>query len=115
MFNVMKAQKYQLLRSKSTYIILFLSLMFLAFATIMEIDSQGEEVSASTMYAAMAESYTLFIPMLVMAYTVSVCGSDLNDKTINYEMLTGTDRKHIYFGRVVMSIIVLLARTLSLK
>lgn len=106
MFNVMKAQKYQLLRSKSTYIILFLCLLFLVIGTIMEIGSQGDNASASTMYTAMAESYTLFIPMLVMAYTATVCGSDLNDKTINHEMLTGTDRKHIYFGRVFMSLIV---------
>ena len=106
MYNVIKAQIYQLKRSKSTYLIIFIALIFLVMGIVLELGSQGDDASASSMLMAMAESYVLFIPMITMAYTASICGGDLNDKTINYELLTGTDRRCVFFGRVLVSLTV---------
>lgn len=108
MFNVMKAQIYQLKRENSTYYI-FISgiVIILLFTCIMYASgdiSSTELTHGSCWIYNISDTATLLIPFLVMMFTSQVCASDMDDKTLNYEMLTGTSRVKIFVGRSVVSI-----------
>lgn len=107
MFNVMKAQKYQLLRSNLTYCTFLAGLGISAFICMMSMPSSGgfKELTGSMWTVYMSDSYSMLIPMISLIFVIMICGADLSDKTINYEVLTGTKRSDVYFGRVIMSLI----------
>lgn len=105
MFNVMKAQRYQLLRSNLTYCIFLFALGISAFICLISLPASipFEQMTGSLWFVCMHGSYPMFLPMLTILFVIMICGSDLGDKTINYEVLTGTKRSGVYFGRVIMS------------
>ena len=107
MYNVMKAQKYQLLRSNSTYIILAIIFLGVGLCIFTELsDASSAELNASSVMIMMSEMLMIFLPMLTMLYTPNICAGDLKDKTLNYELLTGTKRRDCFFGRFFVAVIV---------
>ena len=111
MYNVMKAQTYQLFRSKSTYIILFLLILLLAVSIYMNIaDLPRDEIAGgSYMVYTLGDLYVMAVPLLTMAFTAMILGGDMKDKTINYEVLTGTRRIEVFTGRLLVALLVNLA------
>lgn len=104
MFNVMKAQTFQLLRSNSTYyVFLFGLFMSGATAAIMIADGVDVEMKGSTWLIIMSGVFEMLLPMIAIVFSVIVCNSDMGDKTINYEILTGKRRSDIFFGRAIVS------------
>lgn len=100
MINVMKAQKYQVLRSISTYAVLFVALIFVGVVAFSELyDYDADKLTGSLFVYYIGEINMIFIPMLILVYTAIICGSDLSDKTINYELLSGIKRSDVFFGR----------------
>ncbi|MBO4867376.1 MAG: hypothetical protein J5582_12595 [Ruminococcus sp.] len=110
MINVIKAQKYQVLRSTSTYVIFILSVMFMATILFSEIsDEEISKVTGSLFASYIGEINSVVIPVIIMIYTAMICGGDLSDKTVNYEMLSGIKRRDVFFGRffVVLTVNIL--------
>lgn len=107
MFNVMKAQKYQLLRSNSTYYIFLAGLAMSAFGCMLSMADSGtsDQVKGSTWLLLVCGLLPILLTMLALAFVTVICSGDMEDKTINYEVLTGTRRSDVYFGRTLMSII----------
>lgn len=107
MINVIKAQKYQVLRSFSTYALLLCSLIFIAIILFAEISGeQVEKITGSMFFSYIGEINSMILPMLILIYTAVIFGSDLSDKTVNYELLSGIRRSNVFFGRffVVMAV-----------
>lgn len=106
MFNVMKAQKYQLLQSNGTYYTFLAGfLLYAASCAIMMTDSgSGAMLEGGSWLFFVKEPLTMFIPALTLVFTSMICGGDMDDKTINYEVMTGTRRIEVYLGRAFMSI-----------
>ena len=100
MINVMKAQKYQVLRSISTYVILLCSLLFIAAILFAEISGeQSEKITGSMFVSYIGEINMTILPILILVYTAVIFGNDLTDKTVNYELLCGIRRSNVFFGR----------------
>ena len=105
MFNVIKAQIYQLSRSISTYIILIVSAAILVLFFAAE-GFGSEQLNGSCFAVNSAELYSECLPMFAMLYTAIICAGDMKDKTMNYEMLSGTKRIYVYCGRIIVSLLV---------
>mgnify|MGYP002621357553 CR=1 FL=1 len=100
MWNIIKALNYQITRDNMTiYTCIFLiPLPFLSFI----LNPNGIKDLTGSIYMAnsMAEN---FLPALIAALllTTRICGWDMNDKTINYELLYGHRRNEVFFGRIL--------------
>lgn len=105
MFNVMKAQKYQLLQSNGTYYTFLAGfLLYAASCAIMMADSgSGAQLEGGSWLIFVNEPLIMFTPALTLVFTSMICGGDMDDKTINYEVMTGTRRIEVYLGRAFMS------------
>lgn len=96
----MKAQNYQARQSKATLYAIFITIfiMCLPFA-----DVSGMEDMSGSMFALLSSEFISMGLMIFAAIIVpSICGCDMNDKTINYELLSGHSRSQTYFGRVIV-------------
>ena len=105
MYNIIKAQMYQLIRENATYYTFLGGLGALLFLYISLSDSNIEiaEVTGSELLVQGTSSMVLMF--VAMLFTVRICGGDMGDKTINHEMLTGISRAKIYGGRIIVSVI----------
>ena len=105
MYNIMKAQKYQLIRDNVTYYIMLAGVIIVWIVAIM-ITEEGMPLDhlkgCGTITDAGLNFYSVF---LVLIFTARICGDDIKDKTINYEILSGGKKSAIYFGRLFTSII----------
>lgn len=106
MFNVMKAQMYQLLRNNGTYYTFLAGLGVSLFQCFVLADgSYSGQLEGSVWLFVIGSGMPVILPMLSLAFVAMICGGDMGDKTINYEMLTGTRRSHVFMGRAVVSLI----------
>lgn len=103
MWNVMRAQLFQLKREKLVLIV-FLIILFMQFTALMgEVDSGS---IAGGDYVAVAGTYISLLPMVFVTVLVgTICGMDFMDKTTNYELMAGHTRRDVYAGRAVLSIV----------
>ncbi|MBQ8967788.1 ABC transporter permease subunit [Ruminococcus sp.] len=105
MYNVIKAQCYQLLHSLSTYVVAVLGILFMIL--MCAIDDFDSNSMCGGYFAMMTnEAVSSALSMIVMVYTAFICAGDMKDKTINYEVLTGTGRSAVYFGRIITAVVV---------
>ena len=105
MGNLIKAQMYQLKKSKGI-IILFFGLMFVLQCTAI-LGEWGNDTSLTgSEYVAEDGSYMSMIALLFsLLFLGYVCGSDFIDKTNNYEVMAGHRRYEIYFSRAVVGLL----------
>ena len=95
---------YQTVRDNGTYytfiggIIAFVMMFF----SIAEEGIKLNELTGSEYMSNMSGSLTTLL--LALVFTVRICGSDMTDKTINNEMLTGIKRNKVYAGRIIVSL-----------
>ncbi|MBR1383886.1 MAG: hypothetical protein IJ555_08790 [Ruminococcus sp.] len=105
MYNIIKAQTYQMVRQNRTYYIIlggvgfmFLQLLFMAA------DGGVTEMSGSYFAFSAGGALPIFPCFVCLLMTVGICGGDLGDRTMNYEILSGSKRTEVFFGRVVLSV-----------
>ena len=55
---------------------------------------------------SISDVISIMFMLIPMIFTPMICAGDIKDKTLNYEILTGTKRIKIYLGRVLMAVIV---------
>ena len=103
MWNTLKATLWQAKRISFLYIgfgyILFSQLMMI-------LPDYSDLMTGSDLAGMTAESLNIFLPILIGWNTALICGSDLGDKTANYELLFGKKRSEVYFGRFLAALLI---------
>lgn len=107
MRNIIKALNYQTRKDIYTIVGMMIGILILFFSLFVDgpgIDhASGGEV-AIRIYNILAGEGAIVFPLLVVLFVTRICGWDANDKTINYEILSGHVRKEVIFARVITSI-----------
>ena len=105
--NLIKAQQYRTLRDNATYITIALGMVFYALFSLITIADSGQSGStldAGHMFVMSAASFPIVLYMVLMALTSLICGSDMLDRTINYEPLDGARRSSVFFSRFILAL-----------
>lgn len=104
MKDLIKAQLYQILRSKPFYYIIFGIMAFQGLDIIGSINGDG--ITSISMYIVQYCG-TVFTTSAIAACLVAVyiVGGDINDKTANYEILSGHTRREIFIAKAVLGVI----------
>ena len=102
MWNIVRSQNYQTIRDN------FIIIVFIVFTALMLlmlfVDGAASMTGAEYFNGVMGENEIIIVTMNVFVVT-RIIAQDYNDKTINYEMLTGHSRKEVYWARVITSLI----------
>ena len=104
MWNLIKAQNYQI---KGDNIILYALIYMLFMPTGLTLVNAGFQIDRFSGGMLMAQMGAMFATELVMVLIIMVtriCGWDMNDKSINYEIMAGHSRGKIYFARGIVSL-----------
>ncbi|MDE6025918.1 MAG: hypothetical protein K2G45_10745 [Lachnospiraceae bacterium] len=105
MKDLIKAQLYQLRKSR-LIIIVFIAVLLLQFTNLIgEISYSGNGLYASTYIAGMSQDMIFFSLFFPIVFTGLVCGGDFLDRTANYELMSGHTRRQIYFCRAIISLV----------
>lgn len=106
MRNLMKAQLYQLKKSKRVIIIFFALLFFMQICPIISEWGVNQSLSGSEYIAS--EGNGAYMAMIALVFSLLfagyVCGMDFIDRTANYEVMAGYRRYQIYFSKAVISL-----------
>ena len=101
MWNVARAQMYQLKKDFMAWGCSFLALLC---TFIINLDSFEGKMTGSEVTTLMTENMNIMAGMLAMMIIVAnVMGKDFMDKTLNYEVMSGHTRKEVFFGRVIVA------------
>ena len=105
MYNVIKSQNFQTLRDYPTYIIpsIFLARSILIYCGTLSYC--GLTPSGSLWLMNMLSDITFTVALFSIYYSWRICGWDLSDKTINNEIVSGTKRSAVYFGRFIPALL----------
>ncbi len=104
MWNLIKAQKYQIKRDNGIYYILLIGALFLvAFWGDFLAGSKFSEITGGAAARKNGEMCTIVTGILVALLTCRIVGWDFNDKTLNYELMAGHSRAKVYWSRVIVS------------
>ena len=113
MKNIMRAQIYQLRRSKAFWASFLIPIILLVTNITGELDYSG-----ATLGKFIAENAFLVYCLAMLSAIMMTClitGGDFTDKTANYEIMSGHSRGQFFAGRAVLSILLgLIGYTVSL-
>ena len=105
MINLIKAQQYRTRRDYTTYIIIFVGMVIYTFFMLVTISDSSEGASdASHYFFTSATSQAVVGNLLIMTLTTLISGSDMLDRTMNFELLDGSKRSRVYFSRFIVSL-----------
>lgn len=105
MRNIIKALNYQTRRDNATYIILFLAVGMMLTVLLTSISGPFEDLNGSIMSVSIGEAGFMAIASISVLFTARICGWDFNDKTVNYELLSGHNKTEVFFSRVIVSLV----------
>lgn len=101
MVNIMKAQGYQHRHDIFSVIVLIVGFVFSVGSVFLSMDGNFD----CSMYIVQnGETWTMIWLILVLLLCGRITGWDYNDKTINYELLSGHSRGEIFWARFCTSI-----------
>ena len=100
MWNVIRAQIYQLLRDKLAWGGFLISMVM---SVVLSIFYADEYTSGSEYVAGMGMMTCMMGMIAVLIIVASVTGVDFTDKTLNYEILSGHTRAQVFFGRWIVA------------
>lgn len=115
MKNLMKAQWFQLLKSKKILILTVLVTLFIQLVEVFSPLINGDPAMSFGVYLASygSSGYSLFTLSISAAAGVIIAiictGGDYKDKTINYEIMNGYTRLEIFAAKSIIATIVGLA------
>ena len=102
MQNIIKALNYQTVRDNVTYYSILAGIIFL-FLGASEINGFFS-ITGSEYFISMF-SYMLGFLAVFVGLATRICGWDYTDKTMNYEILIGHNRKEVYWSRIWVAFI----------
>ena len=111
MKGLIKAQIYQLLRTRVYYMVmLFFLAMGILFGSVEYMNGPDEleewqQLTASDFATRMQMIPTLSV-MGMAFFAAFMCADDFNDKTLDHELLSGRRRTQVYFSRAIISVTV---------
>ena len=106
MLDIMKAQLYQLRRSRLLYVV-FVCVFIMQFTSLIgEMDFMDSVITAGKYVAENGNVVSLISLIFTLVITGEICGADFVDKTTNYELMGGHLRKEVYFGRAILSLVI---------
>lgn len=105
MANIIRAIWYQL--KKDSYMI-YSSLLAVVIGVFLLADGGISTDNGGIFYIDMKHLYAVMMAALPILWASRICGGDYNNKTINYEMLAGHTRAESYFGRLLLSVLLIL-------
>ncbi|MGN1089997.1 MAG: hypothetical protein ACI4Q6_06305 [Huintestinicola sp.] len=108
MWNIVKALNYQTRRDNVT---IYSILVGIAMSATVFIDIDLSEMNGGVFSIGFGEMIPISIMLLSVVLATRICAWDQSDKTINYEMLSGHERKSVFFSRVIVSLIWCMALT----
>lgn len=99
MFHVMKAQNYQIRHD------MFSVIAIVIFVGISIYQAVHDDITGSEQFAAMGEVVPLICLFICLVIGARIAAWDFNDKTINYELLSGHTRRDLYWGRFASALL----------
>ncbi len=115
MWNIIKAQNYQIKRDNLVVYVFLAGLVFPFLGMVMGADGLDfGSISGSEYMAGASSIFPIILMLLALVLSSRICGWDSTDKTINYEIMAGHSRKEVYFGRVCSALMWTLAGGLLL-
>lgn len=104
MWNLIKAQKYQIKRDNGMiYIYLLAAIYFVGFWADALTENKLSEITGSAAAMYNGKVCMVVTGILVALLTARIMGWDYNDKTLNYELLAGHSRAKVFWSRVLVS------------
>lgn len=100
----MKAQNYQIKRDNLIIYGFLVCLVLPIFGMLLD-GSGFDGMDGGLFTVSMFGFFPFLFPLLSLIIITRICGWDMNDKTINYELLSGHSRVQVYFGRVFCGIL----------
>lgn len=105
MWNIVKAQRYQVRRDKAVYVIGLFAFVLSGIFFAELVSETPDGVQGSLVVAELGSLFVIAGLFLMLVTVAGIIGNDFMDKTINYEVLSGHSRKQVYFGRVIPAIV----------
>lgn len=105
MWNIIKAQNYQVRRDNLTIYILIVGLVVPLLVASMNSGTGIESLTGSIAMANLGEVVFVMLGAILLILTSRICGWDQADKTMNYEVLSGHSRSEVFFARVLVSLL----------
>ena len=103
MQNIIKSLHYQTKRDNVTYYS-FLAIVICYIITFLDVN-EIFSITGSEYFAEMQALFCLPIAVFLIILVTRICGWDYVDKTMNYEILIGHNRKEVFFSRIWVSFI----------
>lgn len=82
----------------------FILVVFIAGGIGSWYDYSLSGVTGSEMFGTVMQLFPFLLVSIVMVNTARICGWDLTDRTANYEILYGSKRAAVYFGRFLVAL-----------
>lgn len=101
MINIIKAQNYQLRHDMFTVILCIVIIII----SVMMYFMNGADLAGGEKLVAISEIEPVCFYLISIVFAGRIAAWDYNDKTINYELLSGHSRQEIYWGRFFCSAI----------
>ncbi|MBR1865627.1 MAG: ABC transporter permease [Lachnospiraceae bacterium] len=103
MWNIIKAQNYQMKKDIMVVLLAICGLVLLIVPNVLDSSGDMDGLTGSVYLLQTSELLLLIFSIICLLLTCRICGWDYMDKTINYEILSGHSRKEVYWGRIVTS------------
>lgn len=103
MWNIIKAQNYQMKKDIMVVVMAICGLVLLTVPNVLDPSAEMNGLTGSTYLMQSSEMMLLVFSIVCLLLTCRICGWDYVDKTINYEILSGHSRQEVYWGRIITS------------
>lgn len=117
MYNLIKAQNYQLWRDNYIIYVLIGIIGMTVLNLVMNIQSitsASETLNGGTFTAMGGTAYSVIYIFISLGFTARICGWDFIDKTLNYELLAGHTRREVFWSRALLSLVWVFAFSVAL-
>lgn len=105
MWNIVKALNYQIKRDNVVIMGFCMAFFIQLVCSLGNGSADPGDWDGSVVVVLCSEIYPVLIGLLTLAITSRICGWDFDDKTINYELLSGHSRYSVFFARVISSLL----------
>lgn len=107
MHNIIKALNYQTRRDNFLIYSILAGLYMIVISLIDYFNYNFDKLNGGTVVAVTGTQMCISMSVIftVLLLGTRICGWDYADKTMNYEILAGHSRKHVYWSRVIVCII----------
>lgn len=102
MWNTVKALNYQIRNDIFIVCVLIVGTV-MAFLGLLLGNTDIHQLTGSMTLLNLREELLLLLVVITLLLSARISGWDMDDKTINYEVLSGHNRGEVYFGRVIAS------------